>query len=40
MPSAAAFLLPSSVQMSGVADYKEEVTLALSIAWHTAAKCI
>jgi len=37
MPSTAALLPPSSMQLSDVADYK---TLALSIARNTAAKCI
>jgi len=40
MPSAAALLPSPSMQLSDVADYKEKVTLALSVAQHTAAKCI
>ena len=40
MPSAAALLPTSSRQLSDVADYKEDVALALSVAQHTAAKCI
>jgi len=40
MPSATTLLSQYSMQLSDVADYKEEITLALSAAWHTAAKWI